>query len=265
MRLMLKGVSSVLLEVQGLTKHFGGVAAVKDVGFKVDQGTIFALIGPNGAGKTTVFNLITGMLQPDGGAINLLGKRLDGLKPYQVAAAGITRTYQNLQLFSGMTVLENVMTGAHLKGKTGFIKSIFRTPGINAEDKQITEQSMELLGEVGLDSFASLPAAALPFGQQRLLEIARALASGPRLVLLDEPAAGLNSTETKTLASFLKKLRKSGLTMILVEHDMETVMEVADRITVLNFGQGIAEGTPAEVQADREVIRAYLGEDELIA
>jgi branched-chain amino acid transport system ATP-binding protein len=154
----------MLLEVQGLTKQFGGVAAVRDVGFKVAEGTIFALIGPNGAGKTTVFNLITGMLRPDAGSINFSGRRLDGLKPYQIAAAGITRTFQNLQLFGGMTVLENVMTGAHIKGKTGFIKAMLRRPGINAEDKQIIEHSMALLGEVGLDGSANLPAAALPFG-----------------------------------------------------------------------------------------------------
>lgn len=255
----------MLLEVQGLTKYFGGVAAVKDVGFTVNQGTIQALIGPNGAGKTTVFNLITGMLQPDSGSVLFLGQNLPGLKPHQVARAGLTRTYQNLQLFSNMTVLENVMTGAHIRGRTGFMRCIFRRPGLQAEDQSMQAQAMALLEEVGLAEAAHLPAAALPFGQQRLLEIARALASRPRLVLLDEPAAGLNSAETKTLAAFLKKLRRSGLTMILVEHDMETVMEVADHILVLNFGQCIAQGTPAEVQAHPEVIKAYLGEEEQIA
>lgn len=255
----------MLLEVQGLTKHFGGVAAVRDVEFAVPEGTIFALIGPNGAGKTTVFNLITGMLQPDGGSISFLGHPMKNLKPYQVAAAGITRTFQNLQLFGGMTVLENVMTGAYLKGGTGFIRSLLRMPGKNAEDKLVSGQALALLDEVGLAGAADLPAAALPFGQQRLLEIARALAAGPRLVLLDEPAAGLNSAETKNLAEFLKKLKQNGLTMVLVEHDMETVMEVADRILVLNFGMGVSEGTPAEIQADPEVIRAYLGEDDQIA
>lgn len=255
----------MLLEVRDLTKHFGGVAAVQDVGFEVCEGSIFALIGPNGAGKTTLFNLITGMLKPDRGFISFQGKGLDGLRPHQIAGAGITRTYQNLQLFSNMTVLENVMTGAHLRGKNCFLRSMFRRPGICPEDKLLRAEALGLLAEVGLDSAADLPASALPFGQQRLLEIARALASRPGLVLFDEPAAGLNSSETKTLAAYLKKLRKGGLTMVLVEHDMETVMEVADRILVLNFGQGIAEGTPAQIQANPEVIRAYLGEDDEIA
>lgn len=255
----------MLLEVQDLTKHFGGVAAVKDVGFTVSQGTILALIGPNGAGKTTVFNLITGTLQPDRGSIHFQGQNMHRLKPNQVARAGLTRTFQNLQLFNEMSVLENVMTGAHLIGRSGFMKSIFRRPGINAEDKLIKEQALALLSKVGLDDVAHLPAAALPFGQQRLLEIARALASKPQMILLDEPAAGLNSAETQTLADFLKKLKQRGLTMVLVEHDMETVMEVADQILVLNFGQEIARGTPAEIQADPEVIKAYLGEGEQIA
>lgn len=252
----------MLLEVKGLTKHFGGVAAVKDVEFTVNEGSIYAIIGPNGAGKTTIFNLITGMLKPDSGSINFRNKSIDGLKPHQITKEGITRTFQNLQLFSAMTVLENVMTGAHLRGRNGFVMSMFRKPGMDKEDKKIREQALNLLADVGLDGAADYPAAALSFGQQRLLEIARALASGPRMVLFDEPASGLNTTETKALANYLKKLRNSGLTMILVEHDMDTVMEVADRILVLDFGRGISEGTAAEVRNDPEVIRAYLGEEE---
>ncbi|MCL6635918.1 MAG: ABC transporter ATP-binding protein [Peptococcaceae bacterium] len=255
----------MLLEVTGLTKYFGGVAAVRDVSFQVREGEIFALIGPNGAGKTTVFNLITGMLGPDGGSVVFRGRSLAGLKPHQIAAAGITRTFQNLQLFGGMTVLENVMTGAHLKGKTGFLKALARRPGASAEERWIREEALALLAEVGLAEEANLPAAALPFGRQRLLEIARALASGPRLVLLDEPAAGLNSAETRALAGYLKRQREQGRSMVLVEHDMETVMELADRILVLNFGAAIAVGTPAEIQADPQVIRAYLGEGEQVA
>lgn len=255
----------MLLKVQGLTKYFGGVAAVNNVGFTVAPGTILALIGPNGAGKTTVFNLITAMLKPDRGSILFQGQDMHQLKPYQVAGAGLTRTFQNLQLFNEMTVLENVMTGAHLTGRSGFVRSIFRWPGRSNEDKLIKEQALELLREVGLSHAAHLPAAALPFGQQRLLEIARALASKPQMILLDEPAAGLNSAETQTLAAFLKKLRQNNLTMILVEHDMGTVMEVADQILVLNFGQEIACGTPDEIQTNPEVIKAYLGESEQIA
>jgi len=251
-----------MLTVDGLTKYFGGVAALKEVSFTVPEGTIHALIGPNGAGKTTVFNLITGVLPPDKGSITFEGRFLNGLRPSQVAAAGITRTFQNLQLFSGMTVLENVMTGAYLEGRRGFIRSMFRKPGISREDREIMAWARELLTEIGLGDAAGLPAAKLPFGRQRLVEIARALASRPKLVLLDEPAAGLNTSETKELAGFLNRLKSSGVTMVLVEHDMETVMETADSILVLNFGEEICRGTPEEVQGDPEVIRAYLGEEE---
>ncbi len=255
----------MLLKIEGLTKIFGGITAAKDICCQVNEGNIFALIGPNGAGKTTIFNLITGMLKPDGGTIAIDGKELIGLKPYQIAAAGITRTFQNLQLFGDMTVLENVITGAYLKGKTGFIKSMLPLPGKSREDLRIKEEARALLKDIGLEKAAGIPAATLPFGQQRLLEIARAMASGPRLLLLDEPAAGLNSMETKELAGYLMQLRSQGLTMLLIEHDVETVMEVADRIMVLNFGCAICEGTPAEIQRDPAVIKAYLGEDGNVA
>ncbi|MBP7332918.1 MAG: ABC transporter ATP-binding protein [Firmicutes bacterium] len=255
----------MLLEIKSLTKHFGGVAAVKDVSFTVGEGEIFALIGPNGAGKTTVFNMITGMLAPDAGAMVFMGKPLAGVKPHRIAAMGLTRTFQNLQLFGKMSALENVMAGAHLKGKTGFLKSLARWPGSTAENNWIERHSLQLLEEVGLRDQAGMYASALPFGQQRLLEIARSMASNPRLVLLDEPAAGLNSAETKALAEYLKRLRGRGKSMVLVEHDMETVMEVADRIMVLNFGESICEGAPEMIQADPQVIKAYLGEDEQIA
>ncbi len=255
----------MILEATGLSKYFGGVAAVSDVSFSVGEGEIFALIGPNGAGKTTVFNLITGLMSPDKGSVVFKGRSLIGMQPHRIAAAGVARTFQNLQLFGRMTVLENVMAGAYLRGKSGFLQSLARWPGSISEEKRIRQESLDLLSDVGLDSEADLPAAALPFGRQRLLEIARSMASGPRLMLLDEPAAGLNTAEAKELAGYLKRLREQGISMVLVEHDMETVMDVADRILVLNFGIQIAGGTPHEIQASPEVIKAYLGEDEQVA
>lgn len=255
----------MLLQITKLSKHFGGIKAVEDVSFGVNKGNIVALIGPNGAGKTTLFNLISGTLQPDQGSILLKGKELVGLKPYQIATAGITRTFQNLQLFSEMTVLENVMAGAYLRGGNGFLKALFTPPRKCKEEKKIREEALTLLEDVGLSEVATLKATALPFGQQRLLEIARALAAKPSVLLLDEPAAGLNDSETADLAQYLKVLQAKGIAMILIEHDMETVMSIADKIVVLNFGQVIATGPPAEIQANSEVIKAYLGEEDYIA
>lgn len=254
----------MLLKMREISKHFGGIAAVEDVKFDVKKGSIVALIGPNGAGKTTLFNIITGALRPDQGSIFYKGKDMTGNKPFQMASAGITRTFQNLQLFGGMTVLENVMAGAYLRGKKGFLQSFYTIPKKCREEKRIRAEALSLLEEIGLAEMAELPAAALPFGKQRLLEIARALASEPNLILFDEPAAGLNMTETEVLTKYLKHLKKR-TTIILIEHDMETVMEAADKIVVLDFGRVIAEGTPAEIQANPEVIKAYLGEDEQIA
>jgi branched-chain amino acid transport system ATP-binding protein len=254
----------MLLKIREISKHFGGIAAVEDVKFDVKKGSIVALIGPNGAGKTTLFNIITGALRPDQGSIVYKGKDMTGNKPFQMASAGITRTFQNLQLFGGMTVLENVMAGAYLRGKKGFLQSFYTIPRKCREEKRIRAEALSLLEEIGLAEMAELPAAALPFGKQRLLEIARALASEPNLILFDEPAAGLNMTETEVLTNYLKHL-KMRTTIILIEHDMETVMEAADKIVVLDFGRVIAEGTPAEIQVNPEVIKAYLGEDEQIA
>lgn len=252
----------MLLEIKGLTKHFGGVMAVSNVSFNVSQGEIFALIGPNGAGKTTVFNLITGMFPPDGGEITYRGKNLLGLKSYQIRKLGIARTFQNLQLFNSLSAMENVMAGAYLSGRKGFIQSLLRLPGVAGEEEAVRRRSLSCMEELGMGGDAGSPAAALPFGKQRLLELARALSGSPEMLLLDEPAAGLNASETKQLAQYLKKLREKGLTMILVEHDMDTVMEVADRILVLNFGMAIAEGTPEEIQNNAQVKKAYLGEEE---
>jgi len=250
-----------ILEVNGLTKFFGGVRAVDDVSFFVNRGEILAVIGPNGAGKTTLFNLITRIYPPTRGATTFNGKDILGLAPYQIARLGIARTFQNLQIFNNMTVLENVMVGRHTKSKTGFLGAIFPLGPVQREELDIVEKSMEKLAMVGLSDQALTAASYLPYGQQKLLEIARAIALEPELLLLDEPAAGLNSTETRELVDIIYTLKDRGVTILLVEHDMETVMEIADRLVVLNFGQKLAEGTPYEIQNNQEVIAAYLGEE----
>jgi branched-chain amino acid transport system ATP-binding protein len=250
-----------ILAVEKLTKNFGGLTAVSDVDFQVLQGEIFALIGPNGAGKTTLFNLITGVFPLSEGSINFQGDKIEGMPSYLIAAKGIARTFQNLQLFDNLTVVENVMVGCHCHGKTGFIHAGLRLPQKIAEEKRFREVAMEKLRLVGLAERAYELSANLPYGQQRLLEIARALAVEPKILLLDEPVAGLNSRESEGLAELVRRLKDMGMTILLVEHDMATVMSVADRIVVLDFGRKIAEGTPEEIQTNPMVIKAYLGEE----
>lgn len=251
-----------MLILKNVTKRFGGLLAVNNVSFTVEKGEILALIGPNGAGKTTLFNLITGNLRPDGGEIFFKGRKLNGLKPFQIARLGIARTFQNLELFPTLTTAENVMVGFYRRNPTGFFRSLLRRPGTMRQELELYREATQILAQLGLAAKADWPASSLPFGQQRLLEIARALAGKPELVLLDEPAAGLNHTESEELARFLRSLVKAGHTLVLVEHDMDTVMGVADRIVVLNFGTVIATGTPKEIQRHPEVIAAYLGREE---
>lgn len=249
-----------LLEVQELHKNFGGLKAVQDVSFSVEQGAIKAVIGPNGAGKTTLFNLIAGSLPLTSGAITFSGKEIHGKKPFQIASLGIARTFQNIKMFSGMTALENVMVGRHVQTSSGFLSSMFHMPWTRKEESRIKEKSFELLRLLEIEEFAHTEAASLAFGQQRAVELARALALEPRLLLLDEPAAGLNIYETAEVGRLISKIRALGITVLLVEHDMSLVMDISDEITVLSFGQKIAEGKPSEIQKNPEVIKIYLGE-----
>jgi branched-chain amino acid transport system ATP-binding protein len=250
-----------VLQIQDLQKIFGGLRAIDGLSFTVREGQIKSVIGPNGAGKTTLFNLITGVFPPTGGRFEFLGRVLNGRKPHEIAGLGISRTFQNLELFGNMSVLENVMLGGHNHTSAGIFTAGFRLPRMRQEEKQIREKAMEELHFMGLEGKACLGATSLPLGEQKLLEIARALATRPKFLLLDEPAAGLNIRETETLSQTILAIRGRGITVMLVEHDMSLVMGISDEVLVLNYGRKIAEGPPREIQRNPEVIAAYLGEE----
>ncbi len=249
-----------LLDVSRLHKKFGGLHAVNDVSFGVEKGVIKAVIGPNGAGKTTLFNLITGSLGATAGTVMFEGNVIHGRKSHQIAACGIARTFQNIKLFHDMTALENVMVGRHLRSRAGFLASMLNMPWTLREEKQIRDSAMDLLELLDIAAYADVEATSLAFGQQRAVEFARALALEPTLLLLDEPAAGLNIYETAEIGRLIVRIRELGITVLLVEHDMSLVMDISDEIVVLSFGQKIAEDVPTAIQNHPEVIKVYLGE-----
>lgn len=250
------------LQLKGISKRFGGLQALRDIVFDVAVGEIHALIGPNGAGKTTLLNIISGIETPDSGEIIFRGRNVNGESPEKRAMRGLSRTFQHLEVFNDMTVIENVMIGRYLRSKGGFLRAGLMLPGSRREERDIYEYCCDILNYINLLHRRDDIAKNLPVGEQRILEIGRALATGPELLLLDEPAAGLNIRETKALGELIERIRSDrGITILIVEHDMELVMRISDRITVLNFGEIIAEGSPLEIQKNPQVISAYLGED----
>jgi len=249
-----------VLSVSGITQVFGGLTALDNVSLKIGEDAITGVIGPNGAGKTTLFNIMTGIYNQTSGTVCFEDRDISRVPPEKLALLGMVRTFQNVELFGRMTVLENVMVGLHTRSRSGILASAFKLPGHLKEERSVRERAMQWLDFVGIVDLARDEAANLPFGKGRLLEIARAMALEPRIILMDEPAAGLNSRETAELALLIRKVRESGVTVALVEHDMELVMDVCDYILVLNLGRKLAEGTPREIQENTEVIAAYLGE-----
>jgi branched-chain amino acid transport system ATP-binding protein len=251
-----------ILEVRDLDKSFGGLHAVNSVSFSQDEGSIKAVIGPNGAGKTTIFNLIAGSLEASSGEVLFAGEDISSLKPHMIARKGISRTFQGIKLSRHMTVLENVMIGVHVRSRAGFLSGMLNLPGTWKEEKFIRDEALASIEELGIADHRDKKTGSLSFGTQRSVELARAMASKPRLLLLDEPASGLNVRETKELAGRITRIREKGISILLVEHDMSLVMDICDDIVVLNFGSKIAEGKPREIQANREVVDIYLGEED---
>lgn len=252
-----------MLKIRGLSKSFGGVTAIADLDFDINEGIVYSIIGPNGAGKTTLFNMLSGLYVPDEGSIELMGRDIVGQAPYKIARRGVARTFQNLQIFFNMSVLENVLVGCHQRIKDSFLANVLRLPQTIHAEKQAREWAIEALQFCNLDHYRNSPADALPYGVLKRVEIARALAMKPGIIMMDEPAAGLNDTETMEMLNLIRQLRDSGITVLLVEHNMNLVMQVSDRVLVLDYGSRLAEGTTSEIQKNPQVIAAYLGNEQV--